>query len=137
MILYFICLSSLFLSSLQHPHPLYLCLPVVFGKFGFHFFSFPVMIVSMFIYSRIFRTVLPGAVLPDAVPAPVPFLRRCLPLDTPAPIGALGVFLRGNIPSDGHCEVHVKVRALQEIIQQTPACGFVITTDMIRFSPGI
>ena len=72
------------------------------------------MPVNAFICSRIFRAVLRGAVLPDAVPAPVAFLRRCLPLDTLAPIGALGVFLRGNIPSDGHCEVHVKVRALEK-----------------------
>ncbi len=26
------------------------------------------------------------------------------------------VFLWGGIPSDGHCEVHVKVRALQRIV---------------------
>ena len=42
------------------------------------------------------------------------FLRRCLPLDTPAPIGALGVFLRGHIPSAGHSVF--KVPALQKTV---------------------
>ena len=57
--------------------------------FTFHLFIVP---LPFLIAASIFKV----CALPQSL-----FLRRCLPLDTHAPIGALSVFLRGNIPSDG------------------------------------